>query len=849
MSELVTVKIDDREVKVPDGVAIIEAASLAGIDIPHLCYCRCLESTGACRVCLVEVEDTKGLVASCSRKVKDGMVVYTNTDKVKEARRFVIELILSNHPGDCLSCDKNGACELQKYAYELGIEKTGFSMKDPGYAIDDSNPFIERNYNLCILCGRCVRICKLKGADILDFARRGMLTKVTTPLDKSLQESGCDFCGSCLAVCPVGALLEIDRRFRGREWEMKETETTCSYCGCGCGLSFGTVEGEILRATTKDPCDYLCARGRFGWDYVASPERLTTPLIKKEGALTECSWDEALSYAAERLLKLKKEHGPESIGGFIGAGSSNEVIYLFQKFLRACVGTNNVDSSARLLGFPGLLDFCETLGGEAIASLEDVEEADVLLLVDADVTAAYPRVGVAVKKAIANGAKAIVIDPMETKVAKLVSLYLRPKVGTEEFLLAGLLKALLDEGLFDEKFAKTKCDNFTELKKSLNGFKMEGVEKKAGLPADTLKEAAKLYGEGKRPVVLFGAERVSPQSLKLIANLLLLTNRLKGSVLPCLLLSNLQGAVYMGALAEFYPGWKRATEIKDKFKKAWGASLPDAPGLSAMEMLEKAGSSILGMYIIGGDSVAQFPNATDATRALSSLDFLMVQDIFLSETAKLADVVLPGLTLPESDGNIVNMEHRVREIKKCVESPVQSDWKTIAELSKKMGCDMDYSSEKEIAKEIKLLFSIPKRVGKGSCRFMVVEPKRTGEKPDSKYPLSLVTGETSFGFYDGIRISHSKLSSLEPYGGEYVGVSPEDASAMGLEEGSRVRVASRRGKIEASVRIMDSLPRGLLFMPSHFGKRNLLTSDDIDPETKGPRCRLIAVSISKGGKK
>jgi len=846
LSDQVTVTINGKEIKVPEGTLIIQAAKMAGIDIPHLCYCECLPSTGSCRVCLVEVEGGKGLVASCAQKVKNGMVVDTDTEKVREARRFVLELILSNHPGDCMSCDKNGACDLQKYAYELGIEKTSFSMKDPGYDVDRSNPFIERNYNLCILCGRCVRICKQQGADIIDFVKRGMVTKVATPMDRPLQESGCDFCGSCLAVCPVGALVEVDRRFCGREWEMKETKTVCSYCGCGCELVFSTVDGQIMRATGEVSCDYICSKGRFGWDFVESSERITKPLIKKDGVLTESTYEEAIKVVAERLIDIKKKHGANSIGGFMGAGNTNEVAYLFQKFLRAGIGTNNIDSSARFLGFPALIDLYEALRDGAVVSMKDVEEADVLLLVNADLTASYPRVGASVKKAILNGAKVVVIDSKKTEISELADLHIEPQVDSEEFVLSGILKELLEENLHDEKFTK-KCKNFDEFKKSLDGLKVETIEKETKTSKDFLKEAAKLYGEGKKTIILFGAETVSSQSMGLIADIALLTGRTKASVLPCLLSSNLRGTIYMGALAGFYPGARRANEIGNDFKKIWERDLPDEMGLSAMEMVENMGSSVLGMYIVGADPVAQFPNSSKVAKAFSSLDFLVVQDVFLTETAKMADVVLPGATLAESNGTVVNLEYQTKEVKAALEPLAKPDWETIADLSERMDYTMEYSSEKEIAKEIKSLVPIPKKIEKNTYDFIVVKPKKSGEEPDGKYPYALIVGETSFGFYDGQRTRNSKLSILELNKGNYAGFNPEDAESLSLKEGDAVLISSRRGKITTSVKMLGSLPKGLLFMPSCHEERGVLASDNVDSKLKSPQHRLIAVSVSKGG--
>lgn len=366
MADLVTLTIDGREVTVPKGTTVLYAAKAAGIEIPYLCYCPGLKGTGACRICLVEIEKVKGLVVSCMRKVAPEMVVRTNTGQIREARRFVIDLLLSRHPGLCLSCDKSGECRLQQYAYELGVERPSFPVRDPGYAADESNPFIVRKYNLYILCGRCIRVCRVQGADILDFMKRGIETKVATALDRPLQEAGCDFCGSCVGVCPTGALLEKKRRGKGRAWEFKKVKSHCGYCSSACELYFNMKLGEIVKVTTRAPADYLCVRGRFGYGYLASDRRLTTPLVRKGGELVPASWEEALDISASNLQKLRERYGPQSVGGIAGASVTNETAYAFQKFIRAGLKTNNVDSTLRFAGL-NMLRECEAiLGGQGV---------------------------------------------------------------------------------------------------------------------------------------------------------------------------------------------------------------------------------------------------------------------------------------------------------------------------------------------------------------------------------------------------------------------------------------------------------------------------------------------------
>ncbi|MFC2056521.1 molybdopterin-dependent oxidoreductase [Chloroflexota bacterium] len=846
MNKLVKLNIDGQEVLAPEEATIMEAAAGAQIDIPHLCYLEGLPRTGACRMCLVELEGAKGLVVSCTRKVRDGMVVRTQTEEVLEARRFVLELIWSVHPGDCTTCEKSGTCELQKYTYELGVEKRRFPLRREEYPIDTTNPLIERDFNLCILCGRCVRICQTQGNHILDFVNRGLATKVTTALDKPLQESGCTFCGSCISVCPVGCLVEGDRRFRGREWEFKTIETVCSYCGCGCNLFLDTIDNQIVRARTEKKDDYLCVRGKFGWDYALSGERLKTPLIRKKGSLKKCSWDEALEHIVNGLLKIKETRGSDALGGLASASYPSETLYLFGKFVRACLGTNNLDSSVRLLSFPTLSGFINAFGSVGgVATLAEIEAADTLLVVASDVTVGNPAVGAKVKKALKRGAKLITIDPRGTEVAKLSHLHLQPKAGTEAALLGGIIRVILDEGLYDKEFVTSSCSQFKEF---LEGFPKEDVAERTGVTKEDVSEAGKLYAEkGKKAIIIFSPEASDLQNVSRIANLLMLTGRVKGGAFPGLLLSNLWGASEAGALAEMYPGYGRVEDVaaRRKLEETWDVSLPSKLGLSAIEMIQAASSSVFGMYILGENPAVSFPDTANIVKGLSSLDFLVVQDIFLTETAQLADVVLPGLSFAESFGTFTNAEGRAQGINRVIQPWTRSDWEVIAEISSMMGYPMKYRSEKEIAREMKAI--VARKFESQKYKFEVMEAGEVAEELDIEYPYQLMTGETLFGFGDGSRTKRSKISLLESLEEGYIEVSPQDAQSLEVTDGSRVSISSRRGGITATVKVQESLPAGLVFMPSHAPGCNNLTSSSLDPSTKSPKFKLSAVKIIAGG--
>jgi formate dehydrogenase alpha subunit len=850
MSDLVTLTIDDKELSVSRGTTILQAAAQAGIEIPHLCYFEGLARTGACRMCLVDVEGARGLVVSCTMRAREGMVVHTQTERVRNARRFVLELLWSTHPGDCTTCEKSGACQLQKYTYDLNVDKRRFALtrEYDESLVDTSNPLIELDHNLCILCGRCIRICEEQSNHVLDFVRRGMAMKVTTSFDRPLHEVGCDFCGSCISVCPVGCLVEKDRKFRGREWEFETVESVCPYCGCNCDLLLDTLDGavqgaDVVRVRNSERDAYLCARGRFGWDYILSEDRLERPLVKKDGSFAECTWDEALEYASERLTQIKETHGSDALGGLISAHYPNEVLYLFQKFVRGCLGTNNVDSSARFDGLSSAKGFLKALNGAGATSpISSIEEADVLLLVGSDMGTRYPLVGVKVRRALSAGAKVIAIDPLNTQLASLATVHLRPKPGSQALLLRSIGSLMVGEGLYDEEFA-SGCNNLEEFRASLSEYD----EALTGVPMEEALEAAKLYGDlSQRALVVFSAEMCDLSSSLEVANLLLLTGRAEGGVVPCLAASNAQGAVDLGAVAEFYPGYGEVSdpEARSKWEEAWGLSLPEQAGLSALEMIEAAGSSVKGMYILGENVSETLPSGpADVMQNLSALDFLVVQDIFLTETAKLADVVLPGISFAESEGTFTGVGGTHRRLRRAMEPRALPDWQTICELSSRLGCSLEYGSEEAIREEIETL--LPAHSAANNERelaFHVEEPGEVCEETGEEYPFLLMVGPSPLGYADGSWTGRSRLSLLESADG-CVSVSPEDAALLGVGDGSQVQVSSRRGSVTAVIKVEELLPEGLAFIPAHCSFSQALMGSSLEPAAKTPRFRLWAIGI------
>ncbi|MEW6446646.1 MAG: molybdopterin-dependent oxidoreductase [Bacillota bacterium] len=819
MADFVKIIIDDREVSVPKGTTVLYAARAAGIEIPHLCYCSGLKGTGACRICLVEIEKVKGLVVSCMRKVAPEMVVRTNTDQIREARRFIIELLLSRHPGLCLSCDKSGECKLQQYAYELRVERPSFPVRDPGYAVDESNPFILRNYNLCILCGRCIRVCRAQGADILDFMKRGIETRVSTALDRPLQEAGCDFCGSCVGVCPTGALLEKNRRGKGREWELEKVKSHCGYCGSACELYFNLKQGEIVKVTTEAPVDYLCVRGRFGYGYLVSDRRLKTPLVRKGDELVPASWEEALGLTASRLAKLRDEHGPRSVGGIAGASVTNETAYAFQKFIRAGLKTNNVDTGLRFAGLD-LLRECEAaLGGvRGYASLEDIAGAGVLLVIG-DVWRRVPAVWGKIKQAAEKGAKVIYLGFYNGRPAQVAKVWLRAVPGTEHLALQQLAQAVL-ELTGDAQVEKLQADKFGAFKKGLRA----AASAPTGLAAEEIAAAAELWADkNAKGVAVLAVDGVTWNAGRAAVNLCLLTGRVSNALFLGHSLVNAQGVWRMGAVAETFPN----SQAVGEFSRLWGAELPETPGLTAGEMLAE-GSLVKGLYILGEDPAVSFPDCGGIARRLKKLDFLVVQDLFVTETAGMADVVLPLSAPAETGGTFVNVECKVRQTGKVLPEKTFDAVQVIGELMSKLNGGLGPS--RQLRDEI--LSIIPDFGAKSSTvprlAFLPVDDTKPGAEQGGS--LRLVPFAPRFGCYNSSWSLYGGLRDLCPYGGDFVAVSPADADRLGLAEGTAVTVTAAQGEVNTSLHIDPSLPTGVATMPAYMAKTNTLLKPEAPNE-------------------
>jgi len=894
MSEI-NIIIEGRSIRTEKQLTILDVAKKEGIYIPTLCYHPALTPQSACRVCLVEIEREKVLQPACSFKVRENMVIHTNTPKVIEARRVSLDLIISNHPLDCMTCDIAGNCELQDLAYEFGIKESEFKGRSIEYNIDETNPFIIRDFNKCILCRRCIRVCEeIQNRRVLGVTNRGFNTKIIADFDLPLQDSTCEFCGQCVAVCPVGALTPKIATGEGREWEFKKINTVCPYCGVGCRFDLNIKDEKIVKVTSNPDNSVneiaLCVKGRFGFDFVNHPDRLKSPLIKRNGRFEEASWDKALDYVANKFIEIRKIEGSDAFAVLSSAKCTNEENYLLQKFTRAVLGTNNIDHCARLCHAPTVTGLATAFGSGAMTnSIEDItSKAKAYFVIGSNTTEQHPVIGIKIRKAVREGAKLIVADPREVDIAKIAKIHLKHRPGTDIALLNSLMNVIIDEELWDKEFVEKRTEGFEELKETVSEYSPQKVEKITGVPAKDIIKSAMILANNK-PTSLIYAMGITQHicghlNVLSCANLQMLLGNMGipgGGVNPLRGQNNVQGACDMGALPNVYPGYQSVTskDNQSKFEHFWNVELKKEPGLTVVEMMNEAGKgNIKAMYIMGENPMVSDPDVNHVRKCLESLEILVVQDIFLSETAKLADVVLPGVSFAEKDGTYTNTERRVQLLNKAIKPIGNSkpDWKIICELSTKLGYPMKHNSTKEIMDEMASVTPIyggisherldangiqwpcpdkehpgtailhVRKFSRGLGRFTAVDHLPPEELPDKEYPFVLTTGRVIYHWHTGEMTRRSKgLSTIYPE--NVVEINPEDAMKLNIKDREIVRVISRRGEIEIKANITERTQPGVLFITFHFAESNanILTISALDEVSKIPELKVCAVKIEK----
>ncbi|MHA1668110.1 MAG: formate dehydrogenase subunit alpha [Candidatus Heimdallarchaeaceae archaeon] len=898
--ESIAITVNGKEINCSKDDTYYEAITKNNIEIPTLCHHSELKPSGACRICVIEIEGARTLMPSCSTMVSNGAVVHTDSDRVRKARQKNIELLLASHPLNCTVCDKNGDCTLQKLAYDYVPKEMlrKYEGKKPETLLHEENEFFSLNYNACIRCGLCVRAAdEIQGCGVLSMEGRGFSIFPSAGFERSFEEAGCVACGNCLAVCPVGALVSNSTKGAGRAYEMERTTTTCVYCGVGCQLDLVTRIGEnklIYVDSNKSNVVNgiaLCVKGRYGWEFVHHKDRINTPLIKKDGKFVEVSWEEAFDLIEAKLKKFRKESGPDSLAFLTSAKCTNEENYLMQKLARAGIGTNNIDHCARLCHASTVTGLVKAFGSGAMTnSIADLtNDAEVILIIGSNTTEAHPVIGIKIKQAVQQGkTKLIVADPRRIELADYAEIHLQQRPGSDVALINALMKVIIEENLHDKEFIKARTEGFEELKKELENSSLEILCKIANVDPEDLRKAARLYGKAKTAAIGYSMgitqHTTGTDNVLSLANLAMITGnvgRAGTGVNPLRGQNNVQGACDLGGLPDVYPGYQKVTqpEIKEKFEKFWNCKLDDKPGLTVVEIMNAAHKGeIRAIYIMGENPVISDPNINHVKEALENVEFLVVQDIFLTETAKYADVILPGVSFAEKDGTSTNTERRVQRVRKAID-PIgkrKQDWEILQEMLKRFGLDKTYKSPSEIMDEIVQItpiyggisFERIERVGlqwpcpnkehpgtkilhsekfsRGKGKFHAIKYLDPAEMPDDEYPLILTTGRNLFHFHTGEMTRRVKgLHERKPI--ERSLISPEDAKKLEIKDGEVIIIESRRGKVETVAKVTDKTQSGVVFMTFHFKESaaNLLTNDALDPLAKIPEFKVCAIKVRK----
>ena len=892
--ETITITLDEVEVSGYPGMAILDLARESGVQIPTLCNDPHLTPIGACRLCLVEDMTSKALLASCVTPIRPGMVINTRTPRVIERRKAILQFLLASHPDSCFVCDKGNGCQLRKLASEMGIGLLKFERIPLPGNIEEVNPFIERDLSKCIMCAKCIRADQelvVEGA--IDYIGRGFFSKPATLLDMPLEHSECTFCGTCVALCPTGALTEKEKTYRGTT--TTTVETVCPFCGCGCNICLEVKANHIMRVRpgNESPVNHgaLCVRGSYGYDFVHSPERLTSPLIKINGELKQASWEQALERVAAEFNRIKNSRGADSLA-FLGSSKcTNEENYLLQRLARGVLGTNNIDNGSRLyssasriglgwsVGFPGSTN-----------SLDELEQSEVIMVIGADPTVSAPAVGYAIKRAVKfKGARLLLVEPRKTKLAFFAHLWLRPRIGTDVALINGMVKTIIDERLYDEEFVTRRTDNFTELTKTLKKYTPEHVEDITGIPAQDVKSAARLFAGAARASIVYGngitQHMNGTDSVLALANLMMLVGgigRQGGGIFALQRENNAQGACDMGSLPDFLPGYQSLDnpQARKTFEERWKTTLPTGTGLTALEMIEQAKlSRVKGMLIMGENPAASFPHPSQVIQVLASLEFLVVADMFLTETAKLATVVLPAASFAEKEGTFTNFEGRVQQVRQAIEPIGNSlpDWQIILRLADRMGHPMPYRQPQQVMDEVEELVPLYQHLAfsdiekddpdwaelrsdtlrtrrfykgpfpSGFGRFSPAEYTPPTGSSEKDYPLTLLAGSILHQFGSGTRsLKDSRLKKFSsPHA--WVEISESDAKQLGFVDGDRVKVLSSVGEVTATVKQTETLPPRLLFMPMSFPESpvNELFELAFDPRAKTPSLKSCTVRLER----
>ncbi len=902
MPQKITLYMNGEKVSAIEGQTILEVAKENDIFIPTLCFLEKIGSIGSCRMCIVEVEGLKIPVTACTTKAKEGMVVRTSTPEIERLRKEILKLILLNHPLMCEACPLDGNCTLQKLAYLYSITPADlnyYETEEITYEeTEHPSPILRYHPQRCILCGRCVYACtQVSVVGVLTFKGRGASTVIAKQPPTIFYEPECISCGECMAVCPVNAIEEKKIRERGKKWEVKEVKTICPYCGVGCSAIYKASSDNIFAVESPPELGVnkgdLCVKGRFGFDFVRDKNRLRMPLLKTKQGFKEISWNEAYDIIHAKFIEIKEKYGADSIMGLSSARCTNEENYLFQKFIRAAIGTNNVDHCARLCHSSTVTGLKAAFGaGVMTNSIDDFDDAELYFVVGSNTTETHPIIGRKIKKNVdRKGVDLIVADPGKIELVKFSNIWVQHRPGTDIALLDGLAYVIYKEGLWNKEFVSERTENFDEFTTCIEKYPPEKVASITGVKKEEIIKAARMIGKARKVIFVYAmgiTQHVyGTDAVKAIANLALLTGNIgrKGTgVSPLRGQNNVQGACDLGALPDVFPGYQPVDDpdVTLFFQQAWGVrSLSTRKGIPATQLTDAIlEGGIKGMYIMGENPALTEADIPHFREALSKLEFLIVQDIFLSETAEMAHLVLPAASSFEKDGTFTNTERRVQRVRKVLE-PLEfskPDWIILRDLLQRFGINAPYTHPSFIFEEIRKVTPqyrgiTYKRLEKGGIQWPCYHEEHPGTQflyaekfntPSGKakfhaveqienygkienYPFILTTGRLRYHYHTGTMTRKTyALSTLSPEG--FIEMNPKDAEKLKIKENDRIKVISPVGEIEGKVKISERVPCGVLFTTFHFKEIpvNVLSNGKtLDPESKIPEFKVIPVKIEK----
>jgi formate dehydrogenase major subunit len=906
-AELIEFRLNGEAASAHPGETIIEAAKRHGVEIPHLCYKPGMRPDGNCRACMVEIKGERVLAPSCCRTPTAGMVVTSDSPRAVHSQKIVVEMLAADVPARVYKLDS----ELEQWKRWLGIGMPRFAARAQPKA-DLSHPAIAVNLDACIQCTRCVRACREEQVnDVIGYAFRGAHSAIVFDLGDPMGVSTCVACGECVQACPTGALAPANDAYL--VVADKIVPSVCPYCGVGCQLDYHVKDNEIVRVEGRDgPANHqrLCVKGRYGYDYVHHPQRLTRPLIRKQGVaktadfvmdpadplavFREASWEEALQVAGGALKRIRDEHGGKALAGFGSAKGSNEEAYLFQKLVRTGFGSNNVDHCTRLCHASSVAALLEGIGSGAVSNpVMDVMKAEVVLLIGANPVVNHPVAATWIKNAVKKGTKLILADPRRSELARHATHYLQFKPDTDVALLNAMMHVIVEEGLVAQSFVADRTSGFEEIRRNVAGYSPEAMAPVCGVPAATIREVARLYATSRGSMILWGmgiSQHVhGTDNARCLIALSMMTGQVgrPGTGLhPLRGQNNVQGASDVGLIPMMYPDYQRVDDAgtRSRFEEVWGTALDPQPGLTVVEIMNAVhAGQIRGMYIMGENPAMSDPDVSHARQALAELEMLVVQDIFLTETGYLADVILPASAFPEKTGTFTNTDRSVQLGRQALEPPgeTRQDLAIIVAMARTLGLDWRYDHPSQVFEEMRrtmpsiagitwdrlerehavtypcetegdpgqrVVFTDDFPTADGKGRFVPAAIIPAAERPDGEYPFVLITGRQLEHWHTGSMTRRARvLDTIEP--SPVASINPDDLAKLGVDPGNAITVASRRGSITLSARADEGTPRGAVFIPFCYyeAAANLLTNPVLDPFGKIPEFKYCAVRVSAGG--